>query len=340
MKKVIPKREGQKLQGIFPSVFALAFLLVAVPFASTYLVTGALSFGGESVVEGYDRTDVILGNYPYYKSTGDGTESKCIDMNEASAIAANCAASLQQFAPASLGGTSLIGSYTNSGGKWYQALPGCANGTSSNPGTFMNPYCGDSNFIIAQNITDKMKPNKIAPIIESRVKSDWTSQCNGFRGGDSFVDYTIRINTQKRIPALQGTNLWTAGYIQDEVKFTGTHEFDSVIKEGINISLAGGSSAGIPLPTVSTLCKAQIEVIHELDFAEIQELTDLLEKYHENNTDFFGIFLEIEFDNIRSDDGYKYSQIGYYNPFWGNNDSRVEFTLDFVTFKGLKKLNS
>ena len=36
--KEIPKREGQKLQGTTPSVFALAFLIIGVPLISSLIV--------------------------------------------------------------------------------------------------------------------------------------------------------------------------------------------------------------------------------------------------------------------------------------------------------------
>ncbi len=316
MSKEIPKKEGQKLNGVFPSIFALAFLLVGVPFASTYLVTGAIMFGGEPIVRGYNGDDILLGEYPYYVQSGDGTESKCANPFELGYFGANCTASLQQFGPTSLGGMAYYLAYRDSGNKWYQALPGCGNGTSN--GIAYNAVdCGDSGFHIQQNVTSKMTQGRISPVIDFRIQGDLATVCESLKGGDSKVDYTIKFMHVKRQPILYGTNLWTYPVIYDEMVFEGTSEYDSV----------GDYEPG------NSFCSPQLLVSHEMDFIEVRQFDEMLEEYFENTTDSFGIFFDIQLDNIRNDEGYLYDQIGWQNPFWGDNSSRIRMELDFVEYK-------
>jgi hypothetical protein len=305
----IPKRKGQRLNGVMPSVFALAFLLILVPIMSTYLISGAMFFGGEPVVEGYGKSDVLLGDYPYYESSGDGIDAKC-DSGSLSYSSVNCTSSLSNY-----GSYQSLMMHT---GKWYQTLSGCANGSGS---TYQLSFdCGDSDYRISQNITAKLNIDKIFPIIQFNITSPYIQDCDWARMGDSKVDYTVTLSHMKRDPLFAGTSIWTYGYIDDTLSMSSTESFNNSWIVNFDPSI--------------NLCqvKINIEITHELDFIQLDQLSQMLDDYRMSMNESFGMFITIELDNLRTDSGRLWSNVGYFNPFHGNNDSQVRMTLDFVQY--------
>lgn len=315
----IPKRDGQKLNGIAPSVFALAFLLVGIPLASTYLISGAMYFGDEPVIESYTKRDILLGEYPFYSKSGDGPDAKC-DAGELSYIGANCTASINTW-------TSLynIQSYNDT---WHQKLTGCADGSV---GTLSSFDCGDSDYIISQNISSRfVDSSRTFPIIQYNFTSQTVEECNWDSAnpihGDSLVDYTIKIQHYKRSPILHGTSVWTLAYVHDEIIIEDTQAFNNSFVSNIGYSTTTGQ------PNYYS-CKSKINVIHDFSFIDLDNLNRMIEEYIGNGSESFGLFATIELDNLRTDKGYSWSSRNYENPFWGNNGSTVEMYLDLVTFE-------
>jgi len=312
--KIIPKREGQKLNGIMPSAFALAFLLLAVPLASTYLIEAAMFFGGDPIVESVDKNEILIGPHPFYESSGDGPDAKC-DSVPLVYDGTNCTASLSHF-----GNLYQLSTHE---GSWYQALTGCAEGSgfgsafSSQGGA---PDCGDSDYRITQNITHRLAPDVIFPVIAVNISANYMQTCDWTRMGDSKVDYTITMSHYKRDPIFAGTSVWTYGYIDDTIEMADTYEFNNTWIKNFD-------------PTIG-LCQTQhsINVAHQMDFIEVDILSQMLEDHYADGEESFGIFLTIEFDNLRTDEGRLWSDVGYHNPFHGDNDTIIRYQLDLVTY--------
>jgi len=313
MSKEIPKRPGQKFNGVFPSVFALAFLMVGVPVLSTFIVEGALYLGDSSkYVSAYDREDVILGgeyqnSYPFWVQSGDGDDSKCTQIagSLTDPGGANCTASwnlaytAQQTYEAVTDGT-----------RWHQGLPHCS---SSN----VTSNCGSSGYIIGQNITERLEIDRIFPNIYYYFSNDVELSCDDSRTGPSRVDYTITISHIMREPLFSGTNIWTYGYLENSMSFSGVETFDNYVE----------------VDDDPCKIRAQIEVSHNIDFIEIEELTSLLDNYWQNKNETFGVYMTIELNNLRTKSGYSWESVSFYNPFTIGADGNHEMYLDFNQFK-------
>jgi len=305
--KDIPKRDGQKFNGVFPSVFALAFLIVGIPFASTYLIQGAILLGDSETVSSYSKQDVLLGEYPYFESSGDGTDSKCQSNTPLGIGGVDCSANLTN----SYSSLALLQMNTD---KWRMGLPHCSNNN-------VTADCGDSDYRITQNITSRLVMDKIFPVIYVNVTNQLIQVCDYSRMGDSKVDYTIWIRELRRDPIWQGTNLWNSGYIEDEIKITGTAEFNNSYLENYD-------------PTIN-LCQVKIKINfqHEMDFIDVDKLSHLIDNYEANAPESFGVFLTVQLDNLRTDEGYLWSNVGYYNPFTMGSTGNIFFYLDMVLYE-------
>lgn len=277
-------------------------------------------FGGEPIIEGYGKRDVLLGNYPYYESSGDGSDATCDNGGQdLGLVGTSCTASLSTF-----GTLTELQSHQNSGDKWYQALPGCANGTGA---TVQSYNCGDSGYKISQNMTQRLMADKIFPTVNYNFTSSIKQSCDWNRMGDSKVDYTLTISHLKREPLFAGSSVWTYSYVDDTVSTSGVAEF--------NNSFERTDWTWTPTPTPAELalgCYVSMDLIIELDFIELDQLSRLIEEYQSTIDESFGLYITLELDNLRTDNGYLWSNVGYYNPFHGNNDSDVMMTLDFVLF--------
>lgn len=290
--------------------------MVGIPFASTYLISTAMYFGGEPIVEGYGKNDVLMGHYPYYESSGDGDDATCDNGGQdLGLIGSKCTASTSQF-----GTLAQIEGYDD---KWYQALPGCANGTGS---SVYSSDCGDSGYKISQNMTQKLMADKIFPTISYNFTSSIKQACDSQRMGPSKVDYTLTISHLKREPIFAGTSIWTYSYIDETVSTSGVSEFNSGYEKATWDWASPNTNALLG-------CFITMDVTIELDFIEIDQLSRLIEEYREDDNESFGLYITLELDNMRTNTGYLWSNVGYYNPFHGNNDTDVMMTLDFVLFE-------
>lgn len=311
MSKEIPKRDGQKFNGVFPSVFALAFLMVGVPVLSTMIVQGALYLGDESkYVSSYSSANVLTGEgeYPFWVQSGDGPDSKC------------------QYNPSNSylvpGGTDCTANVTNAysitqaidavanGEVWHQGLPHCSNSSTSND-------CGDSGYILTQNITSRLEIDRIFPSMQFVLANDIEQACNDDRTGFSKVDFTITITHTMRPAIFANTNIWTYGEIENEMIITGTHGFNNYVEVSDD-----------PCMMIT-----QIEVQYDMDFVEIDQLTNLLDDFWNNRNESFGVYLTLELNNLRTERGYPWSNVGYFNPLTMGADGNHELYIDFIQLK-------
>ena len=136
--------------------------------------------------------------------------------------------------------------------------------------------------------------------------------------GDSFANYNIRLHHVKRFPVLSGTSLWSGVYIHDTIEVSDTERFNS--------SYIENSQGGIDT------CRPKINIIHEYDFIELDNINRMISDFKTNGSDSFGIFVVVEINDLRTDEGYSWSSRNYYNPFWGENDTHVKMELDLVTY--------
>ena len=208
-------------------------------------------------------------------------------------------------------------------GPWHQSLTGCTNGTSY-PSAFTQqgeaPECGDSGYRITQNITHRLAPDVIFPIVSLNISNTYMQSCDWTRMGDSKVDYTLTISHYMRDPLFAGTGVWTYGYIDDTIEMSDTYEFNNTWIEHFDPSIG--------------LCQTQhkIEVQHEMDFIDLDVLSQMMESHYNDGNESFGIFMTIQLDNLRTDEGRLWSNVGYHNPFHGDNDSEVKYYLDLVMY--------
>lgn len=309
MSKEIPKRDGQKLNGVFPSVFALAFLMVGVPFLSTAIVSGSLWVGDESkYVSSYGADNVLLGegDWPFWVQSGDGADAKCPNAPTIYRIS-------PQYSYCSGNYTTAYSSFQaynqiQNTSKWHQGLPHCSNSsTSSN--------CGDSGYIITQNITSRLDPQRIFPSIYFQFTNDISQLYNDRRMGDSKVDWTITIHHHARNSAFAGTNIWSYGYVKDEITISGVESFNNSVE--LN----------------STHSIIQIEIDYTLDFVELDKLSNLIDSYYDDPAESYGVYMTLELNNLRTEKGYAWSNVGYYNPFLLGADGNHEMYLDFIQLK-------
>ena len=312
MSKEIPKREGQKLNGVFPSVFALAFLMVGVPFLSTLIVDGSLWFGDSSkYVSSYSSENVILGegDYPFWVQSGDGIDSKCSGGNTGriSPIRADCAANLST----GYSYNQTIAAVANPT-KWHMGLPHCSNQSASAAGA---SNCGDSGYIVTQNITSRLEVDRLFPSIYVQFTNDIQYLYNDRRMGDSKVDFIITISHYKRCPIFAGTTQWTCGYIDDQLILEGVEDFKN------HVELSNG------------LHRLQIEIDYSMDFVELDQLSQLVDEYYNNVNESFGLYMTIEMNNLRTERGYAWSNVGYFNTFTQGADGNHEMYLDFIQLK-------
>ena len=316
----IPKRDGQKLNGIAPSVFALAFLLVGIPLFSTYLISSAMYFGDDPVVESYTKSDILLGEYPFYSKSGDGPDAKC-DAAWQSMTSANCSASLSAWPYSSL----MAFNDT-----WHQRLQGCASG-SGYISNLNSLDCGDSGYVIHQNITSRLADSdRTFPIVSYNFTGTTLEECDWNSAspihGDSKVDYTITVEHIKRQPIWAGTNIWTYAYSAEEIEMSGTSNFNNSFVDVLGYSY--------PEDEINYRgCRAKVNVVHDLDFIDLDNMNRMIEDYRENSSESFGIFISIELDNLRTEGGYSWSSRNFHNPFTGNNDTTVKMYLDLVTYE-------
>jgi len=335
--KEIPKLEGQKMTGVMTSAFALAFLLFVIPFVSTYLISVATYLGGEPYVEGYDKQSALLGPYPFYETSGDGPDAKC-NAGDLSYSGSNCTASLSTFSEPGTIPTQEILQHEST---WHQGLTGCANTASY--GSSQVPDCGDSNYRISQNITRIIDNDRIFPSVFVNFTNTEKMSCDWSRFGPSKVDYTIQFSHYKREPIFAGTSVWTYGYIDQSLKLSGTSIFNNSLGVDWGSSPTYGDLPGSPSSAdwfrglgLTSVCETYrtINVFHEMDFLEIDELNDLLEHWKEVESDneSFGIYMTVEVDNLRTSSGRSWSATNYHNPFHGDNDSRVRMTFELVTY--------
>lgn len=310
MNKEIPKRDGQKLNGVFPSVFALAFLMVGVPFLSTLIVDGSLWFGDSSkYVSSYSRENTLggEGDFPFWVKSGDGLDSKCDGNNVVTPQRLDCSANIttgysyQQTIDA-----------INNPTKWHMGLPHCSNVSA---GTGAASRCGDSGYIITQNITSRLEVDRLFPSIYIQFTNDIEYLFNEDRMGDSKVDFKITISHYERCPIFAGTNTWTCGYIEDQLVLEGIENFENYVE------LSNG------------LNRLQIEIDYSMDFVELDKLSEIVDDHFNNINESFGLYMTIELDNLRTERGYPWSNVGYYNPFTQGADGNHEMYLDFVQLK-------
>lgn len=315
MSKVIPPREGQKLNGIAPSIFALAFLLVGIPFASTYIISAGTYFADDPVKVGYERQDIANGPYPFYERSGDGPDSKCESQYPAlPGWGANCTTSFNNW------GITEFSTYNST---WHQKLTGCADGSTGSTPISMD--CGDSGYKITQNITNWVVSDSVFPKIEYRFLNEDVRTCDYNHMGDSKVDYTITFNLVLRTQNWWGTNIWMSQYIEDSVSMSGTHSFNNSVE---SVSFSSGMP---PVPFFG--CSLQVEAEHEMDFIELDQVSRLMDEHFNNIENSFGIYITIELDDLRREDNRKWSQVNFFNPFHGDNASTVEMYLEFEMYE-------
>lgn len=310
MSKEIPKREGQKLNGVFPSVFALAFLMVGVPFLSTLIVDGSLWFGDSSkYVSSYTRENALAGegDFPFWVQSGDGVDSKCTSTNIVRVSRADCSANITT----GYSYNQTIAAINNPT-KWHMGLPHCSNSSAA---TGAASRCGDSGYIVTQNITSRLELDRLFPSIYVQFTNDIQYLYNSQRMGESKVDFKITISHFMREPIFAGTNIWTYGFVDEQIVIEGIETFDN------HVELSNG------------LHRLQIEIDYSMNFVELDQLSQILDNYYNNINESFGIFMTIELNNLRTERGYAWSNVGYYNPFTQGADGNHEMYLDFVQLK-------
>ena len=310
MSKEIPKRDGQKFNGVFPSVFALAFLMVGVPVLSTMIVQGALYLGDESkYVSSYSSLNVLAGegDYPFWVQSGDGPDAKCVNQYSTTLAPGgpNCTAN----ATNAYSITQAIAAVSD-GEVWHQGLPHCSSSSTSND-------CGDSGYILTQNITSRLEIDRIFPSMQFVLANDIEQACNDDRTGDSKVDFTITISHMIRSPTFANTNIWTYGELFSDMTMSGVYDFDNYVEV-----------ADDPCMMIT-----QIEVQYDMNFVEIDQLTNLLDAFWNNRNESFGIYLTLELDNLRTERGYPWSNVGFYNPLTMGADGNHELYIDFIQLK-------
>ncbi len=310
MSKELPKRDGQKFNGVFPSVFALAFLMVGVPVLSTFIIEGALYMGDESkYVSSYNKFNSITGegDYPFWVQSGDGPDSKCQQIGDSNLLPGgpDCNANLTNAYSV----TQAIDAVAN-GDVWHQGLPHCSSSNTTND-------CGDSGYILTQNITSRLEVDRIFPSMQFVLANDIQQACNEDRTGYSKVDFKITISHMIRSSTFANTNIWTYGELFDEIKLSGTHNFDNY-----------NEVSDDPCMMIT-----QIEVAYDMDFVEIDQLTNLLDNFWNNRNESFGIYLTLELNNLRTERGYPWSNVGYFNPLTMGADGNHELYIDFIQLK-------
>lgn len=311
MTKTIPKRDGQKFNGVFPSVFALAFLMVGVPLLSTFIVEGAMYLGDESkYVSSYGKENVVTGegDYPYWVQSGDGPDSKCTNTQNSNLAPGgpDCTANLTT---AHSNYFELMNHISN-GSTWYQGLPHCSNNN-------ITADCGDSGYIVTQNITSRLDIERIFPNIKYYFSNDIEVACDDRRMGDSKVDFKITISHMMRPALFAGTSIWTYGELHDSMEVSGVYDFENFVEVSDSPCMA----------------RTQIEVIYDMDFVELDKLSRLLDYYYANTNESYGIFMTLELNNLRTERGYAWSSVGYYNPLTMGGDGNHEMYLDFAQLK-------
>ena len=294
-----------------------------------------MNLGDEGArVKSYERSD-ILGygeEYPFYVKSGDGIDSKCGGqyLNLVGQVP-GCSATLAQYAGSQNGNMSTFFAQNQSSIKWQQALPGCANGT----GAFAwQADCGDDEFIVRQNVSNYFPLGEIFPTIQTRFVNDIVYFCGPAQqqlnlpllGGMSKADYTITISHWKRDPIFAGTSLWLSAYEHESISFEGTSSYNS------STPFTGVDSSGA-LVTSDLYCQSQVVVNHELEFWDIETTKDMIEEYLEDPSNSWGIYVDIEIKNLRTENGLSYDAVQWITPFMGNNDTAVMMELDFVMYE-------
>ena len=310
--KEIPKIEGQKLQGTTPSVFALAFLIVGVPIISALIVNYAIYLGDEeNYFSSVSRTDSLLGPFPQFRQSGDGVDSLCNSNNPLGVSDPACIATpdIADVIEHDTGSTTH-GNET----RRHFTMPSCTNITGGN--------CGSSGYIIDYNFTtryDEQIQNKMFPIFEFNVTNEQQVACqDGFTSGASRLDYKVKFAIWEREPLFWNTSIWTFGYERESVEFSGNYRFNSSF-----ITFKG---------TTFDLCRITINFQHILSFVELDEMTNLFDSFDSNRAETYGIFMTVEIDNLRTDEGYSWDSTSYYNPFEMSSTFSSDTWL-FIDFK-------
>lgn len=310
--KEIPNKPGQKFQGTTPSVFALAFLIVGVPIISALIVNYAIYLGDEEqYYSSVSRSDSLLGPFPNYRQSGDGVDSLC-----------NSNSPLTVSDPSCYGSADIADTVehdqgiTNHGNETRRhfRLPDCTNITGGN--------CGSSGYIIDYNFTqryDEQLSNKMFPIFQFNVTNEQQVACQqGLSMGPSRLDYKVRFSIWERDPIFWGTSIWTFGYEREFVEFGGNYAFNSSF-----ITTKG---------TTFDLCRVTVNFEHILSFVELDEMAELFSNFDADRAETFGIFMTVEVNNLRTEDGYSWDSTSYYNPFEMSSTFSSETWL-FIDFK-------
>jgi len=293
--KEIPKREGQKLQGTTPSVFALAFLIIGVPLISSLIVEYAIYLGDEErYYSSVSRSDSLLGDFPQYRQSGNGPDSLCNSQNPLGVSDIACIATpdiadvLEHDQQTTTHGNETRRHFT---------MPSCTNITLGN--------CGSSGYIIDYNFTnryDEQLSNKMFSIFQFNVTNEQQVACQtGLTSGESRLDYKVRFSIWEREPLFWGTSIWTFGYEREFVEFDGNYLFNSSF-----VTFKG---------TTFDLCRITINFEHILSFVELDEMTNLFNNFDNDRNETFGIFMTVEINNLRNEKGYSWDSTSYYNPF-------------------------
>lgn len=296
MKKEIPKKEGQGLNGTGVSLAALVFLLLAVPVASTYLLDFAIYFGGDKLE--LNSADVANQQGPIWTNTGASNASMCSG-NDVDSLDI-CQATVNTANPNPV--------YYN--GDVYHELPGCENYTQRPPNVGQGGFCGSDDYDLYINLTNFMIQNRTFPAIEINFVSARQYICNATNFGDSKVDYELNI---KRYSPISGTSIYTS---DQRVTLKGVSEFNN---------------GGIYDYEPNDLCSPTIIVKHFLDFAELEDLDELRDEFFDNPNDL--VFLTIQLDNLRTDTDAPYDYTNYYTPFEGPTREPSYFNVKTPTYE-------
>lgn len=334
MKKTIPKVKGQGIQGLGVSIAAVVTLTLILPIATAYIVEFALFFSDDDIPNvAPDRISTSGGmfnnpnrdiDHMIYEESGEGPNATYSMSN----YSTNSAFSPGHITRSSVNvGNSIFGGFGGSSdysnaannyhkGKYRLILPGCNGAVSGN-----TIDCGDSGYILQSNITHQATQNFMTySRLLFEFQKDSTQPFNEFQFGENILDYVITFNVWEydaNTPAQTFNTNGAVGnyFIDDSVRMTGTNLF---------------SNCDYGEFEEEDFCHPTITVDHVPDFVEFNALTTLLKNF-QNNPVNKSIWVKLEINNLRTEDGKAWDMTTRVNPFKGGALDKIYANYDFET---------